>query len=277
MTNILAAIRALLFAVWSIPLVSAQIIVLMFTRGPAAYKIPRLWHTGLCVIFGMQVRVVGSPMDPHKTPVMFISNHVSYLDILVMGTVLEASFVAKIDVRKWPLFGFLSLLQQTAFISRSPKDALREKNSLQSYLKRGQSIILFPEGTTDNGRDILPFKSSLFSLAFEHELTNGTLRIQPFTLRTLPSGHTDQAKIVARDHYPWPFDDETPMIVHLWRFASGRGCTLELVFHQPIDPKQYTDRKVLCDDVRNMVVRGLETGHSQPIPTLPIPPERTPS
>lgn len=255
--------KLFLFAVWSIPVVIAQMIVMLITRGPAAYVIPQLWHRVLCVIFSLDVRVVGTPADP-ATPIMFISNHSSHFDIFAIGKVLRASFVAKNEVAKWPLAGFMANLQQTAYISRNPRDALREKHSLQSYLRAGKSIILFPEGTTNHGYDIFPFKSSLFALALEHSLTQGRLRIQPFSLRIIPKG-TPTGEVDAQ-RYPWAIDDFTPMAVHMMNFLGGRGVILELVFHQTLDPNLYTDRKALCDHARQMVVDGHRTGMVQPAP-----------
>ncbi len=261
-----AYMRVLLFALWSIPLVLSQMLVLMVHRGRWAYKVPRAWHWGLCKIFGMKVRIVGTPSST-TTPVMFISNHVSYLDIMVMGSKIEASFVAKNDVATWPVFGFLSNLQQTAYISRARRDAVQGRNSLQAYLKAGKSIILFPEGTTNNGAEILPFKSSLFALAHDHHLTGGLLMVQPFSLRIIPKTHPqgiDDARA-----YTWAFDDDTPLVTHLMRFLSGRGCILELVFHQVVDPKQYKNRKPLCRVVEAMVKSGHRDGTIQAIPPVP--------
>jgi lyso-ornithine lipid O-acyltransferase len=213
----------------------------------------------------MEVRMVGTHIST-QTPAMFISNHTSYLDILTMGSRIEASFVAKNDVAKWPIFGYLSTLQQTAFISRSAHHALREKHSLQSYLKANKSIILYPEGTTNDGYNMLPFKSSLFALALEHELTNGKLMIQPFSLRIIGKKGAMGAEGAAA--YPWAFFDETPMITHLMRFAKSPGCILELVFHAPVDPKNYNDRKDLCKVVETMVANGMKTGQIQTVPTI---------
>lgn len=267
--------KIILFALWSLPLVLLQTIVLIFIRGPLSYKIPRLWHNGLCKVFGMKVRCVGHALDVRQQPVMFISNHISYLDILAMGSKIEASFVAKNDVAGWPIFGYISRMQQTAFISRNPKDALKERNSLQSYLKAGKSIILFPEGTTGYGDRVLPFKSSLFALALDHHLTDGRLMIQPFTIRVVPKPGPDGAASAAA--YTWPFDDDTPMVTHLKRFASGTGCVLELIFHDPIKPSDYNDRKILSRLAETMVTDGLKTGRSQGIPAIIDPqpePER---
>jgi lyso-ornithine lipid O-acyltransferase len=261
-----AYVRIVLFALWSLPLVTLQTLVLLVYRGPLSYKIPRLWHNGLCKVFGLKIKRVGHALDPRKQPVMFIANHISYLDILAMGSKLEASFVAKNDLATWPIFGYISTMQQTAFISRNPKDALKERNSLQSYLKAGKSIILFPEGTTGYGDHVLPFKSSLFALALDHHLTDGRLLIQPFTIRVVPKpGPEGKA---SADAYTWPFDDDTPMVTHLKRFANGIGCVLELIYHEPIKPSDYNDRKILCRLTQTMVTDGLKTGRSQGIPAI---------
>lgn len=269
MNKIRTFLKLLLFVLWSIPIVLMQIPVMIFTRGPMSYKIPRLWHMGCCVIFRMPVRVVGTPADP-STPIMFVSNHSSHFDIFAIGTALEASFVAKADVEKWPIAGFLANLQQTAYISRNPRDALREKHSLQSYLKNGKSIILFPEGTTNHGHDVFPFKSSLFALALEHELTGGRLRVQPFSLRIVEkSGKT--AAIDAK-RYPWAVDDDTPMATHMMNFLGGHGVVIELVFHDIINPSAYQDRKDICETARQMVVEGHATGVVQRVPQfIPSP------
>jgi lyso-ornithine lipid O-acyltransferase len=262
-------LKLLGFALWSIPIVLTQMLVMVFTRGPAAYYIPYLWHRGLCWIFGLTVRVVGTPADP-TTPMMFVSNHASHFDIFAIGSVVRgASFVAKNDVAKWPIAGFMANLQQTAYISRHPKHALQEKNSLQSYLRARKSIILFPEGTTNHGYDIFPFKSSLFALALEHELTDGRLRVQPFSLRILPKSGATGA--VDAQRYPWAVDDFTPMAVHMMNFLGGRGVIIELVFHDVIDPRGFDDRKVLCETAQKMVVDGHLTGMVQNVPSdLPL-------
>ena len=97
MAPIYFTLKLLFFIFWSIPVVLLQIPILALTKGPMSYQIPRLWHRGLCWAFGMKVRVVGTPISP-ATPAMYIANHTSHFDILAIGTVLEASFVAKNDV-----------------------------------------------------------------------------------------------------------------------------------------------------------------------------------
>lgn len=251
MRDVILLAKGALFFLWCLVMVPPQILVLLFTRGPAAYTIPQIWHRGICRIFGLRVVVTGTPLHDRQT--LFVANHVSYLDIPVMGSILRASFVAKNEVAGWPVFGWLSRLQQTAFISRSRADAQREKNALSNMIAAGKSIILFPEGTSTDGRDVAPFKSSLFSLTLEN--TDRVMTIQPVTLviETV-DGHPATGQDM-RDLYAWYGDMTMPP--HLAAFTRSRGATIRLVFHPPIDPAGFADRKALADACCTAVRTGL--------------------
>lgn len=255
MRPLVAAIKMLLFALVCLIGVPAQMILMCFTRGPAAYVLPCLWHKTVCAVFGIKVRITGAPHTGRQT--IFVGNHLSYLDIPAIGSVLKASFVAKKDVAGWPVFGFLSKLQQTAFISRARADAAREKNALDAMLCEGKSLILFPEGTSTDGREVLPFKSSLFSIALKDENKSTDLLIQPFTIvMDSVDGKSPQTQ-EQRDLYAWHIAMDTPMPAHLWRFARSRGAVLRLVFHDPVPAREHEDRKTLAKHCRNTVSNGL--------------------
>lgn len=235
--------------------VPLQMLVMVFHRGRGSYVIPHLWQNLICRIFGLKVIIEGTPLHDRQT--LFVCNHLSYLDIPVLGSALKASFIAKKEVAGWPVFGFLSRLQQTAFISRSRNDAQREKNALSNMLDEGKSLILFPEGTSTDGRDVAPFKSSLFSMTLE-DGRHGMM-IQPVTLRIEQvEGKSPDAQSV-RDQYAWYGDMTMPP--HLKAFTASRGAVIRLVFHPPVDPKTYTDRKMLADHCCLVVRSGL-TGSS---------------
>ena len=253
MSTVRGAVKLLAFALWSICLVPPQMVLLLFHRGQAAYTIPYIWQKGVCRIFGIKVRVEGEPQINEQT--LFISNHLSYLDIPAIASVLKASFVAKADVQNWPVFGFLSTLQQTAFISRSRGDAVKGKNALSNMLAEGKSLILFPEGTSSDGTNILPFKSSLFSLALGRtdELP---LTIQPLTLKLLTVDRQDAASTEKRDLYAWYGDMTLPP--HLWAFAKSRGAELLIEFHQPRQSKDFSCRKELANTCHTDVTQGLK-------------------
>lgn len=206
----------------------------IFSNGPGVYRIPRLFHRATVAIFGLHVRTQGAPASGAGRQVLFAGNHLSYLDIPVLGSVLNASFIAKKDVASWPLLGTLARLQRTVFMDRARTAAHREKESLGRRLGEGQhDLILFAEGTSSDGRAVLPFKSSLFALAAQE---NADFLIQPFTL--VLENAQSQAR---RDAYAW-YADMT-LTPHLWAFAKGHGAHLLIVFHPPIDTRAVSCRK----------------------------------
>lgn len=249
--SIILLTKAFLFFTWCAVLVPPQALIMAVHRGRFSYLFPQLWHKGTCALFGLTVIVDGTPVTDRQT--LFIANHVSYLDIPVMGSILQASFIAKKEVAGWPVFGFLSKLQQTAFISRSRADAQKEKNALSNMLDEGKSLILFPEGTSTDGRDVAPFKSSLFSMTLDdgrHDLV-----VQPFTLRIEQVDQRNPADQTVRDVFAWYGDMTMPP--HLRGFTLSKGAVLRLVFHPPVNPRDYEDRKALADACWKAVHSGL--------------------
>ncbi|MFP4314051.1 MAG: lysophospholipid acyltransferase family protein [Alphaproteobacteria bacterium] len=242
MRAIIAAFKLLLFALWSVLIVPLQCLLLVFHKGKYAYILPYYWHKGVCAIFRLQVRIEGTPQTSGQ--IIYVSNHLSYLDIPVIGTVLKASFVAKKDVASWPVFGFLSKLQQTAFIDRNRNAARKEAGALDSMIEAQKSLILFPEGTSTDGKSVLPFKSSLFSLALKD--AEKPLSIQPFTIEMIEINKQNPETQNIVDLYAWHRDMTTELPAHLWRFAKSKGAVIGLHFHPLIAADAYSDRKKLA-------------------------------
>lgn len=123
----------------------------------------RAWSRMLCRVLGIRVRVAGPAPKP---PFVLVSNHVSYLDILVLGTQLPCVFVAKAEIDDWPLFGAICRAVNTIFIDRKAKrDVPRVLADIETMLAAGQGVIIFPEGTSGAGDRVLPFRPSLLDLA----------------------------------------------------------------------------------------------------------------
>lgn len=255
MRELRAIIKFVLFLLWSALLVPPQIIVLAVHRGPHAYTLPYIWERGVCRIFGLKVSVKGTPNTEKQT--IFMANHLSYLDIPVIASILKASFVAKADVAGWPVFGFLSRMQQTAFIERSRQHISAQRYTLQNMLKDGKSLIIFPEGTSTDGRDVMPFKTSLFSIAQVGGKDNIPLEVQPITLRLLAADGQKADTDVVRDLYAWHGD--MTMAPHLWAFAKSSGAKIELVFHAPYSAATINDRKILAKKCHEDVLDGLQS------------------
>ena len=204
--------------------------------------IPVRFHRLFLRLFAIRVRVEGSP-PPTGTATLVLANHVSWLDIPVMGSLMPLSFIAKQEIAAWPVFGFLARLQRCVFLDRTRKGATAEVNALVGErLSRGDVIVLFPEGTTGDGLRLLPFRSSLVGAA-RAALTQpalGTIRVQPFAV-----------VYVGRDGLPmtrrtmpevaWYGDMELPP--HAATFFRGGSLDVVVVWGEPIPFDVATDRK----------------------------------
>lgn len=253
MKSLRAFFKMLLFALLIIVIVPLQLIVLAFDKGNAAYFLPQLFHKIACAIFGIRYEIHGTPYKGEQ--VMYASNHLSYLDIPVIGSLLRASFLAKSEVATWPLFGLLAKLQQTAFINRDIMKTKNETEALNARATKGRDLIIFPEGTSTDGQTVWPFKSSLFSFAMN--TGNPKLLIQPMTIKVLETDGRPLFTQDDRDLYAWHIHMDTELPVHLWRFARTSGAKLILSFHEPLRVSDFSDRKTLASACHDSVIKGL--------------------
>ena len=249
-----AGFKFLCFFLLCLVIVPPQTIVLIFTNGPVARVLPYIWFNTVCFIFGIKLKIEGTPHTDSQT--LYVSNHLSYLDIPAIASVLKASFVSRGDVANWPLFGYLARMGQTAYVARDRSAVKKDSGAVNARIDRGESLIIFPEGTSTDGQDVLPFKSSLFSLVIGH--ANANMHIQPMTLQVtgVNNGPTPQNQ-AERDIYAWHRNLDTPLFVHLWLFALSKGAHLNLQFHPAFPAQNYNDRKILAkachDTVSNRI------------------------
>jgi len=236
-----------------LPGVVVQHTILMFTRGRGAFVFPGMWHRAVAVILGIKIIVEGQPVQDRQ--VIYVANHLSYLDITVLTTIIPSSFVARGDVSGWPIAGLLARLQQTVFISRNRQDILEAKDGIAEAIASGRRLIIFAEGTSSDGSVVLPFKSSLFSLAMDNP-AGRKLMVQPVTLSLLEVDGRPATDTGVRDLYAWHGDMTFPP--HFLQFVRLRGARIRVTFHPPRDAAQYSDRKALCADCHGDVTRGLE-------------------
>ena len=253
MRTLIAGCKLFSFFLLCVAVVPPQTFVLFFTNGPAARILPRVWFKSVCLIFGITLQRSGDVYADTQT--LYVANHLSYLDIPVIGSVLDASFVSRGDVARWPFFGYLAKMGQTAYVARERSNVKSDSGAVSARIERGESLIIFPEGTSTDGRDVLEFKSSLFSLVIGH--ANDDLRVQPLTLKvTRPGGKEPQTQ-EERDIYAWHRDMDTPLFRHLWMFAQQKGASVHLQFHPPISASNYKDRKTLAKACHDTVSNGL--------------------
>ncbi len=231
-------------------------ILARLSRHSDPFLIPCLFYKMLARMMALQVRTHGLMAESTPTsPILFVSNHSSYLDVPVLGSVIPAAFVAKSEVASWPLIGTLAKLQHTVFIARQVGRMVEQRNEMRERLEQGQSLILFPEGTSSDGARTLPFKSSLFNIV-ETPLANGTfVTVQPVTtlcteLGGLPIGRA------WRPYYAW-YGDMTFMR-HLWNVFKLGHFTIDVIFHPTVTIREFDNRKDMASYCQHMVAKGVE-------------------
>lgn len=249
MRGIIGAARIAVFLITAFATILIQRTLLCFTKGPAILVYPRWYYGFLCHVFAIRTETEGDIATGKN--IVYAGNHISYLDIVVLGALVRGSFIAKKDVASWPFFGTMARLQRTLFISREAKDAAQETAMILARLDEGLPLIAFPEGTSTNGTNVLPFKSSFF-----HIFLNRDTHIQPFTISLLSVNGVPASNPAARDQYAW-YGDMT-LLPHLWAFAKGRGAVLKVSFHNPRESSTFTDRKNLSADIHASVAKGLD-------------------
>lgn len=256
MRALISSLKVLAFFLLCVVIVPPQVIIMLFTKGTAARALPFAWMKVVCFIYGIKISVEGKPY--RGGPVITMSNHLSYLDIPVIGSVITDSFVSKADVAKWPVFGFLAGLRQTAYVVRGSTDPKLASQGVENRLKAGDNLIIFPEGTSTDGREVIDLKTGVFARAIDAGVDN--LMIQPVTLHVTSSDKRALETQDDRDLYAWhrDMDDDFELPDHLWRFGKMRGAEISLYFHDPIKVSDYDNRKTLAKAVHNAVSNGLE-------------------
>ena len=208
-------------------------------------------------LIGYDVVMRGRPVEDHGA-VLFVANHASYLDIIVLGSLLKAYFVAKGEVAGWPGFGFLAKISRTVFVDRSRGATARESNHVRERLDQGDCLVLFAEGTSNDGNRVLPFKSALMSVA-EQPVTAadgsvGPLLVQPVSiaytkLDGLPMGRA------FRPYFAW-YGDMT-LAGHLVGALGMGRVTVEVEFHAPVTLAEFGSRKGLANHCHAVVAHGV--------------------
>ena len=196
------------------------------------------WAGKLLRVLGLRQQIDGRF---HPGPVLLLANHVSWLDILAIHAVCpQARFVSKADVRAWPLLGWLVGAVGTLFIERERKrDAMRVVHQVAAALAQGDSIAVFPEGTTGDGRTLLPFHANLLQAAIV-----GGHPVQPVVLRFHQPGHAFSPDVA------WL--GETTLLQNLWAVLCAESLTVELSV-LPALGSRHADRRALAARVQQAI------------------------
>ena len=248
-------LKLIVFVVSSITLIFA---VLLFGKLIPFFDkwLPVIFHKLLIWLLSIQIDLEGE-IDKSNNSNLYISNHLSYLDIPILGSTFPMRFVAKSEVEVWPLFGFLAKLGRTIFISRKRSDSLDQKNKIFKSLSSDEKVFIFPEGTTSDGNRVLDFKSSSFS----------ALEGQNFSIQPIVIVYSDLNGIPInrwlRPVIAWYGDmDLKP---HLIKLASLRSIKVKLIYLDVVNTKNFCNRKDISNYLENKIKKVYSSAISKKI------------
>jgi 1-acyl-sn-glycerol-3-phosphate acyltransferase len=234
-------------AVWKCVRVLIQVVscwfsvTLVFPRLTVGQKDARIKALSQALLAHMAIQLTIKGQPTAQGPVLLAANHISWLDILVLRAAHDCRFVSKSEVRHWPLIGVLATGAGTLFIEReSRRDAMRVVHHMAEHLRAGDILAIFPEGTTSNGVDLLPFHANLFQAAISAHAP-----VQPVALQFVDAATGE------RSLAPCYIDDDT-LLGSIWRTLTAPPLRAVVTFgaQQACDGR---DRRTWAADVRNAV------------------------
>src|ERR1700730_6194201 len=263
---------ALAFVALTLVLLPFQLIGLAFDLR-LRRAVPHLYHRMLCVLIGVRIREVGTRST--ASPMLILSNHVSWLDICVITALAPVVFVAKSEVATWPLFGWLAKLQRTIFINRKARhQAGAATREIAGRLLDGDAVVLFAEGTSSDGTRVLPFRSALVG-AVHHALSATThhshVTVQPMSLAYVGFGGVPMGRGL-RERVAWY--GEADLIPHLLHVLSSGAVDVIVSWGEATAYDMSADRKAIARDAekseRRMTAAALRAAPPEQISAAPI-------
>lgn len=211
--------------------------------GPGRDRMTHAWSRTLMRIVGVRWSVRGVPPEGLRGALL-ASNHVSWLDIYAINALSPVHFVAKSEIRGWPVIGLLAARTGTIFLERGRRRAVHDVlHRMAAELRAGQPCVVFPEGTTSEGRDVLPFHANLLQAAIESGAP-----VHPVALR-----YTQDGAFTAVPAY---VGDET-LFTSMRRVLGARGIAVHVEVMPALDPAAFPTRHALAEAVRDAVVQGM--------------------
>jgi lyso-ornithine lipid O-acyltransferase len=248
--------RLALHVLWGLCL--ASLVALDRRHWLDVHQLAQGWSRHLLRILDIRLDVRGRPADPAG---LTVANHISWLDIFALVACQRSRFVAKSEIRDWPVAGWLADALGTFYLRRGKGGARPLAEKLRPYLADGGSVVIFPEGTTTDGRDLRPFHPRLFSVALE-----AGVAIQPVALRYRPCRE-------GRDLAPFVGDDD--LFSHILRLLGARGIVVEVHYLAPCRADAGATRDTAASEAEQAVRETLFPGRDARMPRLP--PAATPA
>ena len=204
-------------------------------------KVVNWWQGGLMWIFGFRLSQVGRPLPG---AVLFVANHVSWVDISILHSQRMMGFVAKREIASWPLVGWLATMGETIYHQRGSQESLGGVlHEMLARLHDGRAVGVFPEGRTRGGEEVGPFHARIFHAAVE-----ANVPVQPVALRY---GERAAAQTVVA------FGPDESFAANMLRLLGEPGCVADVVFLEPILPGDADGRRRLAEIARARIVEAM--------------------
>lgn len=228
-----------------------QVLALRFGWG-IAHDLPMLFHRLACRLLRVRITVQGQPA--RGRPLLIVSNHVSWIDITAIATVMPLSFIAKSEVAGWPVFGTFARLQRTVFIDRTRRKGAAHANRLVAErLADGDAMVLFAEGTTSDGNRVLPFRSAVIAAARDAIAEaghTGHVLVQPLTVAYPQRGGLPLSR---RDRPAIAWYGDMDLLPHLAAIMAGPPLDAVLSWGEPVAFDTGTDRKAVTRQLQSEI------------------------
>lgn len=215
---------------------------------PRGRNIIQSWCRGLAMRLQLHIDTNGLPVEqPHVQ----VANHISWLDVIVLGANHPLSFVAKAEIADWPIIGFLASMGGTCFLKRGSVSSLRALiPTFQSRCENGTCVAVFPEGTTSDGNQVATFHGSLFQIMIDAELP-----IQPVTIHY--HGNEQQRRTAA-------YINDDRFLAHLWSLTACHNIKTE-VHYLPVKQSRDKQRRLLAKHCEEVIATQLNILRQQPL------------
>lgn len=219
----------------------AMTIIFIYPYASRSYQLSlkQRWSQRALRMLGVNIKI-GGQIEAH----MRISNHISWLDVVILNSIIPSIFIAKDDLRNWPLVGWLAVHTETYFMQRSSRHAAHKAaHHVANLLHANFDVLAFPEGTTSDGSQVLPFYNALLQGAI-----NAAVPVQPIAIRYYDQHHNlSQAPV---------FCGEMNFVESLWRIACTDYLTALIHFLPAIESKNQ-DRKTLTIQLHDTIASHL--------------------
>lgn len=268
------AYRATLFILMLVVAVPTQWLALKLNL-PLLRTLPVWFHRTVLKILNIKVEILGMP-SKNDRPLLFISNHASWLDIVVLGSTGPLCFIAKSEIANWPMFGTFARMQRSIFVDRSRRHGTGQVNrSIAKTLSDGDPVVLFGEGTSSDGNRVLQFRSALIGGLRDAMEDNGRGYVQPVSIayrkfHGIPMGRRH------REIASWYGDMD--LVPHLLRVLREGAIDVTVAFGKVVEMAPSDDRKALSRNielsVRRLTSLSLAGRHELLTESVCLAPER---